>query len=72
MVRNGRQRNAAANMRFAARLASEYILIFSSLISFSFIFRISNRLLFITSAFVILISIRPGFRITEYQPCGKP
>ena len=59
-------------MRFAARLASEYILIFSSLMSFSFIFRRSIQLLFITSAFVILMSIRPGFRNTEYQPCGKP
>jgi hypothetical protein len=59
-------------MRFAARLASKYILIFSSLIGFSFSFRNSNQLLFITSAFVILIGIRPGFRITEYQPCGKP
>jgi hypothetical protein len=55
-------------MWFAARLASEYILIFSSLISF----RNSIQLLYITSTLVILFSFRPGFRITEYQPCGKP
>jgi hypothetical protein len=59
-------------MWFAARLASEYILIFSSLMNFSFIFRHSIHLLFITSSFLILIGFRPGFRNTEYQPCGKP
>jgi hypothetical protein len=58
-------------MWFAARLASEYILAFSSLISFSSSFRNSIQLLYITSTLVILFGFRPGFRITEYQPCGK-
>lgn len=59
-------------MRFAARLASEYILIFSSLMSFSPSFRNSNQLLYITSALVILFGFSLGRRITEYQPYGKP
>ena len=47
---------------------SEYSIL-SSLISFSFIFRISNQLCLYFSC--ISIHLRQA-RITEYQPCGKP